>query len=94
MASPGYPNPLPVASVLQRLGLARTAGHHRFWPDDLSVTDTSVFNHAEILGPKQITDRYLLALAIRNDGRFVTFDQGIRATAVIGAAAERIVMIS
>jgi predicted nucleic acid-binding protein len=52
-----------------------------------------MFNHAELLGPKQITDRYLLALAVRNGGRFVTFDQGIRPTAVIGASVEHLVQL-
>jgi toxin-antitoxin system PIN domain toxin len=57
MASPAYPNPLPVAEILKRLGHASAAGHHRFWPDDVSLTDTTVFNHTQLLGPKQITDR-------------------------------------
>lgn len=93
MASPGYSNPLPVAAVLHRLSVAKTAGHHKFWPDDVSLTDTGVFNHTELLGPKQITDRYLLALAVKNDGRFVTFDQAIRPTAVIGASSEHLIQI-
>ncbi len=91
MASAGYPNPLPVAAILQRLAMAKATEHHRFWPDDVSLTDTEIFNPAGLLGPKQITDRYLLALAVRNDGRFVTFDQGIRPTAVAGATAEHLV---
>lgn len=93
MASAGYTNPLPVAAILQRLGMAKATEHHRFWPDDVSLTDVEVFNAAELLGPKQITDRYLLALGVRNNGRFVTFDQGIRATAVIGATAEHLVQL-
>lgn len=93
MASTGYPNPLPVAAILQRLAVAKATEHHRFWPDDVSLTDTEVFNYDELLGPKQITDRYLLALAVRNNGRLVTFDQGIRPTAVIGAAAEHLVQL-
>lgn len=93
MASSGYPNPLPVAAILQRLAIAKATEHHRFWPDDISLTDAEIFNHTELLGPKQITDRYLLALAVRNKGRFVTFDQGVRPTAVIGAAAEHLVQL-
>jgi uncharacterized protein len=93
MASAGYPNALPVAAILQRLAMAKAAEHHRFWPDDVSLTDAEVFNSAELLGPKQITDRYLLALAVRNNGRLVTFDQGIRLTAVIGATAEHLVQL-
>ncbi|HEX2493623.1 MAG TPA: TA system VapC family ribonuclease toxin [Steroidobacter sp.] len=93
MASAGYPNPLPVAAVLQRLAMAKATEHHRFWPDDVSLTDTEIFNPVELLGPKQITDRYLLALAVRNNGRFVTFDQAMRPTAVTGATAEHLVLL-
>lgn len=93
MASAGYPNPLPVAAVLQRLAAAKATEHHRFWPDDLSLADSEVFKHDELLGPKQITDRYLLALAVRNNGRFVTFDQGMRPTAVIGASVDHLVQL-
>jgi len=94
MASVGYPNPLPVAAILQRLAMAKATEHHRFWPDDVSLTDTDIFNHNELLGPKQLTDRYLLALAVRNNGRFVTFDQAIRATAVADVTAKHLVHLS
>lgn len=94
MASSGYSNPLPVAAILQRLGTAKATKYHRFWSDDVSLTDAEVFNHTELLGPKQITDRYLLGLAVRNKGRFVTFDQGIRPTAVVGASAEHLVQLT
>ena len=93
MSSPGYTNPLPVAEVLQRLGQATRAGHHKLWPDDVSLTDPAVFIHAELLGPKQITDRYLLALAVQNNGRLVTFDRAIRPTGVVGASAKHLVLM-
>jgi uncharacterized protein len=93
MSSPGYPNPLPVAEVLQRLAQAMDSGNHAFWADDVSVTDTSIFDYEALLGPKQITDRYLLALAVKNRGRFVTFDQAVRPTAVAGAGPAHLVQI-
>jgi len=93
MASTGYPNSLSVVAVLQRLAIAAATDHHRFWPDDLSLIDAKVFKHADLLGSRQITDRYLLALAVRNSGRFVTFDQAIRPTAVIGASATHLVQL-
>lgn len=93
MASPGYPNPLPVAEVLSRLAQAMDGGDHRFWPDDVSLTDASIFDVGALLGPKQITDRYLLALAVRNNGRLVTFDQSMRPTAVVGAQAQHLVQL-
>jgi predicted nucleic acid-binding protein len=94
MANIGYSNQVPIAAILQRLEMAKSAGHHAFWPDDVSLTDATVFNHDELLGPKQITDRYLLALAVRNKGRFVTFDRAIRPSGVVGAAAKHLVQLT
>ncbi len=91
MTSPGYPNPQPAAMILQRLARAKATAHHECWPDDVSITDDHVFRSAELLGPRQITDRCLLALAVRHGGRFVTFDQGVRPTAVVGAGSAHIV---
>ena len=79
--------------MLQRLGQAASTGYHQFWPDDLSVTDTAVFIRLELLGPKQITDRYLLALAVRNRGRFVTFDRAVRPTGALGASTQHLVQL-
>jgi hypothetical protein len=94
MASPGYPNPLTVAAIVQRLAMAKATPHHRFWADDVSLADGKVFDPSQLLGPKHITDRYLLALAVRQGGRLVTFDQGVRPTAVIGASATHLVQLS
>jgi len=93
MASPGYPNPLPVAEIVPRLAQAMDGGDHRFWPDDVSLTDASIFDVGALLGPKQITDRYLLALAVRNNGRLVTFDQSMRPTAALGAGPKHLVQL-
>jgi toxin-antitoxin system PIN domain toxin len=93
MSAPGYTNPLPVVEVVAQLGAACRTEHHRFWPDDLSLTDPRVFDATGLLGPKQITDRYLLALCVRRKGRLVTFDRAIRPTAVVGAKASHIVCL-
>jgi hypothetical protein len=93
MSSPGYPNPLPIGEVLARFEAAARASRHEFWPDDVSLTDTAVFDRRALLGPKQITDRYLLALAVKNGGRLVTFDQAIRPTAVRGASTSHLVQL-
>ena len=66
---------------------------HAFWPDDISLTDATVFDRRAILGPKQITDRYLLALAAKHGGRLVTFDQAIRPTAVRRASPAHLVQL-
>ncbi len=48
---------------------------HRFWFDNLSVTQALA--KLRLTGHKQVTDAYLLALAIANKGKLVTLDRGI-----------------
>jgi predicted nucleic acid-binding protein len=44
-------------------------------------------------GHRQLTDLYLLALAVAHQGRFITFDARIPVTAVRGARPEHLVSI-
>ena len=46
-----------------------------------------------ITGHKQITDAYLLDLAVRNHGRLTTFDRSIPMKAVLGAENRNLVLI-
>ena len=85
MSQPKYPNPLPPAEVIERLREATATSYHEFWPDDLSILDQSIVNHARIHGPKQVTDVYLLALAVKRAARFVTFDAAVPVSAVVAA---------
>jgi hypothetical protein len=66
---------------------------HEFWPDDISITDGKIFDHTYILGPNQITDVYLLALAVKNGGRLVTFDRGLPLRAVCGGETRHLVVL-
>ena len=52
---------------------------HEFWPDDAAVADALALVATRIAGHQQITDAYLLALAVRHKGRLATFDKGLRA---------------
>jgi hypothetical protein len=66
---------------------------HEFWPDDISIADPSLFDRSRILGPNQLTDVYLLALALKNGGRLVTFDAGVPVAAVKGATKAHVVSL-
>jgi len=44
-------------------------------------------------GPRQVTDVYLLALAVEHGGRFVTFDHSIPLSAAPGAMPEHLVVV-
>jgi len=51
----------------------------------VSLLDGSIVDPARMHGPRQLTDVYLLALAVRRRGQFVTFDTGVPRGAVKGA---------
>jgi predicted nucleic acid-binding protein len=57
------------------------------------LLDAQHIDPKRILGPKQLTDIYLLALAVKNGGRFVTFDRAIPVGAVRSARDAHMVVI-
>jgi uncharacterized protein len=83
VGDPKYPNsagsPAAVAPIVARL---RTLPGHVFWNDDLSLVDSDLVDVDQILTPGQVTDSYLLALAVKNRGQLATFDRRLSARAV------------
>lgn len=93
LSHPGYPHPHPVAAVVERLGEACATPIHEFWPDDISLLDAGVVDPARVHGPRQLTDVYLFALAIRHRGQFVTFDTAVPRDAVKGADSAHLLVL-
>jgi toxin-antitoxin system PIN domain toxin len=93
MSNPGYPNPLPVQAVIERLAEACHQNIHEFWPDEVSLLDSDVVDSTRIHGPRQLTDIYLLALAVQHEGRLVTFDSGIPIAAVRKATTQNLLIL-
>lgn len=93
MSSPSYPSPQPVQALVRRLAEACAERIHEFWPDEPSLLDSTVFDATRIHGPRQITDVYLLGLAVRHGGRFVTFDGRIPLDAVRQATERNLVVL-
>jgi toxin-antitoxin system PIN domain toxin len=93
MSHPGYPNGLPVRAVMERLAQASASSVHEFWPDDVSLLDAGVADSARIHGPRQLTDLYLLALAVRHDGQFITFDATVSVDAVRRAGKKHLLTL-
>ena len=67
----------PAGTAAQALTVVAHHARHVFWPASLSVQTAMV---AGLIGHRQVTDAYLVALAAHYDGRVVTFDQGLAAT--------------
>jgi toxin-antitoxin system PIN domain toxin len=66
------------------------AKHHRFWADAISLTDDTLFRVEYILGPKLITDAYLLGLAAKHGAKLVSFDRSLPWQAIRDATARLI----
>lgn len=82
ISNPGFPpHPVSVAEALELLtGLTQRPGH-RFWPIDVNLGE-AVYPFVErLFGHRQVTDAYLLGLAIGHQGRLVTLDNGFLALA-------------
>jgi hypothetical protein len=92
LSNPAYsPSTERPAEIARRLASFRKSGHHVFWPDDVSVCDSGLFSLT--VGHRQLTDVYLLALAVRRGGRLATFDRSIPVKAVRGARADHLAVI-
>jgi toxin-antitoxin system PIN domain toxin len=93
ISKPGYGRPVPLQAALSGLTTQLAQPDHEFWPDDVSITNGRVFDRNYILGPNQITDVCLLAIAVKHGGRLVTFDRGVSLKAVRGAEARHLVVL-
>jgi toxin-antitoxin system PIN domain toxin len=93
LSQPTYERPMPVSRALDALAERALHTDHAFWPDDISLLDAALFERNRVLGPKQLTDIYLLGLAVKNGGRLATFDRTIPMGAVRGAQARHLIII-
>jgi len=55
------------------------AKDHSFWPDELPYAEAAAFAGVRLIGHQQMTDAYLLGLALRRGGNLATLDQRIAA---------------
>jgi toxin-antitoxin system PIN domain toxin len=82
-----YPNsPGTPSAVAEMVSILRAVGGHEFWPDDVTIFDGRLIDSARLLDSGQVTDTYLLALAIAHGGQFATFDRHLVTNSVVGGA--------
>lgn len=65
-----------VADAIGVLDAVRAQAWHRFWADDLPFSADQL---AGVIGHRQVTDAYLVALARHHDAAVATFDRGLAA---------------
>lgn len=93
MSQASYPNQAPIDVVATRLREATGHALHEFWPDSVSLLDGEGVDTKRIHGPRQLTDIYLLALAVAHGGRLVTFDKAVPLAAVPRAQKKHLVVV-
>jgi len=79
----GPGTPAAAAGLLK--GMRRLAGHS-FWPDEFSLFSHPSIRLSAIATAAQVTDTYLLALAVHRGGKLATFDRRLSPAAIAGGA--------
>lgn len=74
------------AEALEVLGAICRLGNHIFWSDSISLLDGRLVESSRLTASRQVTDTYLLALAVAHGGRLATFDRRLSPAAVLGGS--------
>ena len=90
-AQPHYANLVSAPEAVRRLARMIALTDHDFWTDDISILDETLIDRTKLVGHRQTTDAYLLALATRRNGALVTFDRAVPRDAVIGSQERHLV---
>jgi len=94
LSNPGYPGRrTTIEDAIDRLSRFCDGSRHRFWPAAISLR-RGVVRPVHVGGHRQLTDVYLLALAVHHRGRLATFDRTIPLHAVHGASAENLEIVT
>jgi uncharacterized protein len=76
--------------VREKLAFACTEIDHEIWPCEVSLREANALNWSRIMGHNQITDAYLLALAVSHNAALASFDHHVALSAVPGAQARHL----
>lgn len=90
-ANPQYSNKaVSVPEGIEILSTITDLPGHTFWPVDIGIREATARFVRGLYGHRQVTDAYLLGLAIHHDGKLVTLDRGFHLLA--GAASSEHVL--
>ena len=94
LSNPSYPGqPTTIEDAASRLRTFCSEREHAFWPDSVSICERGRFRWNHVQGHRQLTDVYLLDVAISNHGRLATFDSTISIKAIEGAKEQHLELI-
>ncbi len=94
VSNPAYPTiSATPAEAGRRLRILCQAPGHVFWSDDISLIDPASIDLSQIVGHQQITDSYLVALAVKHGGKLATFDRSIPVSALVDSSCDAVELI-
>ena len=93
MSQRAYPRASTTHDMTLRLREATAEPTHTFLCDDISFTDASRVHADALLTATSTTGLYLLALAVAQNARFVTFDHGVSLRTVVGATDSHLIKL-
>jgi toxin-antitoxin system PIN domain toxin len=70
-----------------------SAADHVFWPDDAPYSEVAQAALERLMGHQQVTDAYLLGLAVRRGGALATLDEGILQLTMPGSPEHRALVL-
>lgn len=80
LSNPAFsPDALTATDAISLLTANLAHPAHQFWSNTIDFTEAIRPFRNQITGHQQVTDAYLLGLAMHKKGRFVTLDRSIRA---------------
>jgi toxin-antitoxin system PIN domain toxin len=79
--------------ALELLRLAIQVPGHVYWPERQAPTECPLLALPGLVGHRQVTDGYLLSLAVAHGGKLVTLDRGIAAFAKANRLADVVELI-
>ena len=62
--------------------------HHSFLAQDMQIAEVISYCTGGLIGHRQVTDAYLLALALKSKRKLVTFDSGLKELLATGRERE------
>lgn len=79
ISNPAFsPSAVSPGEATQALKKSLAHPNHEYWPADVSYLEAIEPFGSQIVGHKQVSDAYLLGLAIHHKGKLVTMDRGIQ----------------
>lgn len=84
VSHPKYSNSQSPTVVADSVRSLIDVGNHRFVPDEISLLDAAKVSADKLVSSGQVTDTYLLALAVDVGAQLATFDTTLVTSAVPG----------